>query len=164
MTVEPRGDRQWGEILQLPNLRSQFDLAAAARDRWMARNGEMTGAQNIAMSELSAALKAGRDAKMAELLEQNKGKGGGGSGRSGGGGGGGAAPLSLSPLMAAEPWDYSPVTSPAPALNLKLQPSTMFGPNEVYRPKVALPGQKGYIPPRPKPVVKKPSKYKARLS
>lgn len=160
----PRGDPQWGEILQLPNLRTQFDVAGRERDAWMARNGEMTSAQQTAMDQLSAALKAERDAKMAELLKQNQGHGGGGGGGGrGGGGGGGASPITLpSYVQPSTPWNYSPSTAPAPSLDMHLYPSEVYGPARVYHPKHALAGQKGYIPPKPKPA--KPSIYNVRLS
>lgn len=161
----PRGNSQWGEILQLPNLRSQLDLAGANRASWMAQNGAMTSAQQTAMDQLSAALKAQRDAKMAELIAADAPKGGsgggGGGGRRRGGGGGGAPPLTTPYVTPDTPWAYSPATAPAPALNMHLDPSTIYGPNELFRNQHALPGQKGYIPPHPKPKPKKPPTYKA---
>lgn len=138
----PRGDPQWGEVLQLPNLHSQFDVAGAERDAWMARNGAMTGAQQTAMEQLTAALKAERDAKMAELMKQNAG---GGHGR--GGGGGGASPVTLPPYAPpTTPWGYNPTTAPAPSLNMPhLDPSTIYGPNNVYTNTIPHPGGRALV-------------------
>lgn len=149
MTIAPRGDPRWGEILQLPNLRSQLDVAGRERAAWMARNGEMTAAQQTAMDALAAALKAERDAKMAELLKQNAGRGGGGGGgRRGGSGGGGSAPIAYDPYVdQTAPWPTAPTTAPPPSFNTHLYPSSVLGADRVY--KVAQPGFKGYVPPNP---------------
>lgn len=125
----PRGNPQWGEILQLPNLRSQADLNAA-RNSWMARQGEMTSAQSMAMSQLTNALKAQRDAKMAELLAEDAAKGGRGGGGGGRGrGGGGSAPVTLPYSTPDAPWEYPVPNTPAPTLNMHLQPYEVLGTN-----------------------------------
>lgn len=172
MAVAPRGDPRWGEILQLPNLRSQIDVGKKARDEWMARQGELGGAQSMAMSQLSTALQAENDAKMAEIIaaDEAKKRGSGGGGRGGGRGGGGGTDPSLYAQYVPpdeQPWPTAPSTAPPPVFNTHLQPSTILGPNAIYRntlPKTPVGRNRFKPPPQSLAPKAKPPTYKVVLS
>lgn len=157
----------WGQVLQEPY--TTIDAAGGPdhkRAMWMARQGTMNDAQAQALAELSAALQAGRDKQMADLLAKNQG-GGGSSG------GGGSAAAVFAPVTAPSVPSWldqflNQQSAPPPAYDARLAPSTQYGARNVYKAvplplkpaaysTTIAPNRKGY---RPAPV----THYASRLS
>lgn len=156
----------WGQVLQEPYLDTDLGGPDRKKALWVQRQAEMGPAQAKALADLTAALKAGRDKQMADLIAADAARAGsGGSGRGGGGGSSAAAVPFID--ASAPPWvdaylNQQQQTAP-PTYDAGLAPSTRFGPNAVYsippKPLGAQPysttiasNRKGYRPaPQPAP-------------
>lgn len=164
---------QWLEVLQQPYTSSY--AGGDVKGMWANRQTEMQAASRSALDRLAAALKAKRDAAMAELLAADAAKlagsgggGGGGGGRRGGGGGGKAPATPYAEVPMNESWldqyvNSLPTTSAPPdqAPPFKLWGVPKVAPVSVNKGKVtrALP------PTRKAKVVKaKSPTYSTRLS
>lgn len=127
---------QWGQVLQEPNIAIDAGGAGRRRQLWMERQGTMGTAQQSALDQLTAALTGERDAQYAADVAKMQAAAAARAGRGSKGGSGGTGMMVPAPPVQQQPWVDQYLagipSTPPPAYDGSIYPSTKFGPNNVY--------------------------------